>query len=202
MPVTVPEGTSIMRAAAARRQRRAQAVRHRHAEGVRLVPAVPRRDRGPRAATRRRARRSSPTASRSGPTVQKLTQLRSGVMELYISDHPLDCARPVRRTATAKLQDMAGEARRHRACATASTAENHLHAAQGREQPLLHFRPEPVHRLLALRARVRRSAGDVCADDSGPRLRVRRSRRARTSRSSSPSACRAARASRRARPAR
>ena len=39
-------------------------------------------------------------------------QLRRGVMELYVSDHPLDCE-AVRPTAHCELQDMAAERRRH-----------------------------------------------------------------------------------------
>ena len=45
--VTVPEGTSIMRAAMERGHADPEALRHRHARGVRLLPALPGRDRGP-----------------------------------------------------------------------------------------------------------------------------------------------------------
>ena len=47
-PVTVPAGTSIMRAAAELGHADPEAVRDRHLRGVRLVPPVPGRDRGPR----------------------------------------------------------------------------------------------------------------------------------------------------------
>ena len=72
--------------------------------------------------------------------------------------------------------------------------ENHLDARDGRVQPVLHVRPDQVHRLLALRAGLRRSAGHLRADRSQgrgfdskvtpggtdvPRLRVRLVRRLR-----------------------
>ena len=77
------------------------------------------------------------------------------------------------------------------------TGKNHQHARQGREQPVLHLRSDEVHRLLALRAGVRRSAGHVRADDSGPRLRFEGLREPERAVPSPPSACRAAPASRR-----
>ncbi len=120
-PVTVPEGTSIMRAAALGRQRRPEALRHRHAQGVRLVPPVPGRDRRPARATRRRARRSSPTASRSGPQSHEavaapqqrdgaLPLRPSGRLRLDLRERPLRSARHGRRSSASP------------ACGTASTA--------------------------------------------------------------------------------
>ena len=46
--VTVPAGTSVMRAAMELGVAHPQALRHRQPGGVRLLPAVPGRDRGPR----------------------------------------------------------------------------------------------------------------------------------------------------------
>ena len=46
--VTVPEGTSIMRAAMEARHADSEALRHRHGRCVRLLPAVPGRNRRPR----------------------------------------------------------------------------------------------------------------------------------------------------------
>ena len=48
-------------------------------------------------------------------------------------------------------------------------------AADRRQQPLLRLRPVQVHRLLALRAGLRRGPGHVRADHRGPRLRLARS---------------------------
>ena len=75
-------------------------------------------------------------------------------------------------------------------------------AGKGRVQPVLHLRSDQVHRLLALRARVRGSAGHVCADHRRPRLRVDDFSRARRRASSIPNACRAAPACRPAPPPR
>ena len=169
-PVTVPEGTSIMRAAASVGRQHPEAVRHRHAEGVRLVPPVPGRDRRPPRLSRRRARRSVADGHEGADREPRSsTQLRRGVMELYISDHPLDCV-SCPANGHCELQDMAAKLgitdialRRWRQEPPAR--------CQGHEQPVLHLRSDDVHRLLALRARVRRSAGHVRADDPGPRLR-------------------------------
>ena len=48
---------------------------------------------------------------------------------------------------------------------------------QGHQQPVLRVRPGEVHRLFALRARVRRGPGHVRADDRRPGLRLARLRR-------------------------
>ena len=68
--VTVPEGTSIMRAAMEAGRRDPEALRHRHARRLRLLPPLPGRDRGPRRhagllhhAGRRRAWWSTPRPS-------------------------------------------------------------------------------------------------------------------------------------------
>jgi hypothetical protein len=45
---------------------------------------------------------------------------------------------------------------------------------QGHLEPVFHLRPDQVHRLLALRARLRGGAGHLRADDHRPRLRFAR----------------------------
>jgi hypothetical protein len=78
---------------------------------------------------------------------QRLKQIRRGVMELYISDHPLDCL-TCAANGDCELQDMAGAS----ACATCATATrapitcspsrmaSQLRVdAEGREQPLFHL---------------------------------------------------------------
>ena len=55
---------------------------------------------------------------------------------------------------------------------------NHLDPAKDESQPLFHLRSVEVHRLLALRARLRGGAGHLRADHRRPRLRLRVSRRA------------------------
>ena len=90
VPVTVPEGTSIMRAAATMGRRipklcATDALKSFGSCRLCLVEIEGRRG-YPASCT---------TLVAEGLKVRtetpKLTQLRRGVMELYISDHPLDC---------------------------------------------------------------------------------------------------------------
>ena len=103
-------------------------------------------------------------------------------MELYISDHPLDCL-TCAANGDCELQDMAG-AVGLRDVRYGYAGDNHLDLEQGHVQPVLHVRLVEVHRLLALRARVRGGAGNVRAHDRRPRLRRLVSRPAPTARSS------------------
>ena len=95
-------------------------------------------------------------------------------MELYISDHPLDCL-TCSANGDCELQDMAGvvglrEVRYgYRRARTTSTRR------QDTRNPYFDFDASQVHRLLALRAGLRRGPGHVRADDRGPRLRLARS---------------------------
>ena len=77
-------------------------------EGLRLLPPVPGRDRGPRAARPPPARRRSRQGMKVHTQTERLGALRKGVMELYISDHPLDCL-TCAANGDCELQDMAGE---------------------------------------------------------------------------------------------
>jgi formate dehydrogenase major subunit len=87
----------------------------------------------------------------------RLEKLRRGVMELYISDHPLDCL-----TCSAnndcELQDTAAEVGL-RDVRYGYAGDNHLGAGDRHVEPLFRFRSQQVHRLFALRARLRRGAG-------------------------------------------
>ncbi len=110
---------------------------------------------------------------------ERLKQIRKGVMELYISDHPLDCL-TCAANGDCELQDMAG-AVGLREVRYGYDGENHTQAGEGREQPVLHLRSVQVHRLLALRARLRGGAGHLRAHHPGPRLRLQGlARRARS----------------------
>ena len=111
---------------------------------------------------------------------ERLKKLRKGVMELYISDHPLDCL-TCAANGDCELQDMAG-AVGLRDVRYGYEGENHVFAkarrrdqrqldAEGRVQSLLHLRSLEVHRLLALRPRLRGSARHLRADHLRPRLR-------------------------------
>ena len=100
----------------------------------------------------------------------RLERLRRGVMELYISDHPLDCL-----TCSAnndcELQAQAGNVGL-RDVRYGYDGANHLKAPTDASNPYFTFESSKVHRLLALRARLRRSARHVRADNSRPRIRL------------------------------
>ncbi len=91
-------------------------------------------------------------------------------MELYISDHPLDCL-TCSANGDCELQDMAG-AVGLREVRYGYDGANHLDPRQGRVEPVFHLRSVEMHRLLALRARLRRGAGHVRADHRRARFRL------------------------------
>ena len=101
-------------------------------------------------------------------------------MELYISDHPLDCL-TCAANGDCELQDMAGavglrevrygyDGENHVFAKSADGTANDQFKPKDTLQPLLPVRTVEVHRLLALRARLRRSSGHVRADDRRSRL--------------------------------
>ena len=115
----------------------------------------------------------------------RLKDIRRGVMELYISDHPLDCL-TCAANGDCELQDMAG-AVGLRDVRYGYEGDNHVFKTRNdggvdnfqwmpkdESQPLFHLRSVEMHRLLALRARLRGSAGHLRADHRGPRLRLPR----------------------------
>ena len=107
---------------------------------------------------------------------REAAKLRRSVMELYISDHPLDCL-TCPANGDCELQDMAG-AVGLREVRYGYDGANHLKSTaanrgEGRVQPVLHLRPHQVHRLLPLRARLRGDPGHLRPDRAGPRLRSR-----------------------------
>ena len=110
---------------------------------------------------------------------ERLKKLRKGVMEFYISDHPLDCL-TCAANGDCELQDMAG-AVGLRDVRYGYEGENHVPPSRTaaatttgcrRTNPT---RTSPtileMHRLLALRARLRGGAGHLRTDHLGPRLR-------------------------------
>ena len=113
---------------------------------------------------------------------EKVRRLRKGVMELYLSDYPTDFLTSSANGGT-ELQEMAGVVGLREI--RYEPGDNHVSpqperrgepapSPEGRQQPLFRLRPGQVHRLLALRARLRRGAGHLRADDRRPRLRQRR----------------------------
>ena len=105
----------------------------------------------------------------------KLRQLRRGVMELYISDHPLDCL-TCAANGNCELQDAAGEVGL-RDVRYGYDGANHLAAPTDESNPYFQFDAVEMHRLLALRAGVRGGAGHLRADHPGARLRLQGRRR-------------------------
>ena len=111
---------------------------------------------------------------------ERLKTIRNGVMELYISDHPLDCL-TCSANGDCELQDMAG-AVGLRDVRYGYQGENHVFAKQtggavnanwlpkDEIKSLFHLRSLEVHRLLALRARLRGDPRHLCAHHRRPRL--------------------------------
>ncbi len=137
-PVTVAAGTSIMRAAAE--------------VGV-MVPKLCATDSlEPFGSCRLclveiEGRRGTPasctTAAEPGMKVrtssQKLSRMRRGMMELYISDHPLDCL-TCSANGNCELQDMAGVVGL-REVRYGYDGENHLHPGKDESNPYFSFEP-------------------------------------------------------------
>ena len=162
---------------------------------TRSAPAASAWSRSKGAAARRPpARRRSAKAwwCRRRPTGSNA--IRRGVMELYISDHPTRLARHGRQWRQRvrhgrRVGRPARDPLRHRGRATTSSrktacarqwlADGRLHRPR-RIQSLFHLRSGEMHRLLALRARLRGGAGHLRADHRGPRLRIARRRPACT----------------------
>ncbi|HLG88718.1 MAG TPA: formate dehydrogenase subunit alpha [Alphaproteobacteria bacterium] len=138
MPVTVPEGTSVMRAAAI--------------AGVQ-VPKLCATDSleafgSCRLCLVEIAGRPGTPASCTTPVApglavstqtERLKKLRRGVMELYISDHPLDCL-TCAANGDCELQDMAG-AVGLRDVRYGYNGANHLDAAKDESNPYFTFDP-------------------------------------------------------------
>ena len=167
--VTVPEGTSIMRAAMEIGTADPKALRHRHDGCVRLLPALPRRGGRPRGhagllhhAGGRGDRRSHPDRA-----AEATAQGRDGALHLRPSAGLPDLLGQWRLR-------IAGHGRRGGPARRALRPERRA-ASQPRHrclEPVLHLRSVEMHRLLALRPRLRGRAGHLCADHRRPRVRL------------------------------
>ena len=167
--VTVPEGTSIMRAAMERGTQIPKLCATDMLESFgscRLcLVEIEGRNGTPASCT-------TPVAQGMVVKTQtdRLKRLRKGVMELYISEHPLDCL-TCSAAGDCELQDMAG-AVGLREVRYGYDGERHPNPGDRHVEPLLHIRALQVHRLLALRARLRGGARHLRADHRRPRLRL------------------------------
>ena len=134
-----------------------------------------------RAAPARRppAPRRSRAAWWCTPRPTRCKRLRKGVMELYISDHPLDCL-TCAANGDCELQDMAGAVGLREVRYGYDGAQPSQSRRRTTSNPYFTFDPVEVHRLLALRARLRGGAGHLRADHRRPRLRLASSSPGRT----------------------
>jgi len=113
-------------------------VRHRHAEGIWLLPAllveIEGRNGTPASCT-------TPVAPGIAVKTQteRLKRIRRGVMELYISDHPLDCL-TCAANGDCELQDMAG-AVGLREVRYGFEGENHLKDKKDQSNPYFTYDP-------------------------------------------------------------
>ena len=106
---------------------------------------------------------------------EAVSRLRRSVLELYVSEHPMGSCPDSSRCELETLAAAHGidESR----FAGAGYASRPPHAeARRRQQSVLPLRQRPVHRLLALRARLRGHARHVRAHDRRPRHRFARLR--------------------------
>ena len=99
---------------------------------------------------------------------ERLKRLRKGVMELYISEHPLDCL-TCSANGDCELQDMAG-AVGLREVRYGYDGKQPPQSGHRRFQSLFHLRAFEMHRLLALRAGLRGGARHLRADHRRARL--------------------------------
>ena len=170
VPVTVPAGTSVMRAAVDGRRQGPEALRHRQPRSLRLVPPVPRRDRRPQGfpGLVHHAGRAGMKVRTQSAEARRAAPRRDGAVHLRPSARLPDLLRP---TATASCRTWPASVGL-REVRYGYDGANHLDATKDESQPVLHVRSQQVHRLLALRARLRGNAGHVRADHRRPRLRL------------------------------
>ena len=166
--VTVPEGTSVMRAAMEVGTRIPKLCALRHAGLVRQLPHVPGGGRGPQ-------RDPGQLHHASGRGHQGLDADRAP------EAHPPRRDGAVYQRPPAGLPDLRRQWRLRAAghCRRGRPARGPLRLrgrespgrAKGPVQPVFRLRPQQVHRLLPLRPRLRGGAGHLRADGGRPRLR-------------------------------
>ncbi len=197
--VTVPAGTSVMRAAAEMGTKVPKLCATDSLERLRLLPPVPGGDRGPQghAGLLHHAGRSRHEGADPDPAPRQAAPRRDGALHLRPSAGLPDLRRQRRLRA-------AGHGGRSRPARSALRLRRREppEVREGQVQPLFHLRSGQVHRLLALRARLRGGAGHLRADHRRARLRLASCRPGRTRTSSIPNASPAAPACRPARPRR
>ena len=154
----------------ARRCANPETLRHRLAEGVRILPPVPGRGRRPQGLPgvlhdpgRARHEGSHAVAEAAAAPAQRRGALR------------VRSPARLRRLPGEWTLRAAGCSRGHgRHAVPLGTGQVPARHGAGRQQSVFRFQPGPVHRLLALRPRLRRDAEHPRADDRGPRFRLAR----------------------------
>lgn len=101
---------------------------------------------------------------------ERLDRLRKGIMELYVSDHPVAALDPAGHGDIALL-DTAAEVGLTEVRYGFDGAR-HRDTGLDESQSLFQLRPRQVHRLLALCAGLRGCAGHLRSDHYRPRLRI------------------------------
>ena len=148
----------------------AEAVRHRQHEGVRLLPLVPGGDRR----TPRNARFLHHTGGAGHEGADFITEAREASARRDGAVHfrpsaGLPDLRGKRQLRTAGYGRSGGLAR---GPLRLRRRESFRRQRERRVEPVLQFRARQMHRMLALRARLRRSAGHFRADHRGPWIRL------------------------------
>ena len=151
-----------------------EAVRHRHAGRIRLLPRVPVRDRGPR-------RHAGVLHHAGGARHEGLHHRRARAPHTPRRDGTVPDRPPARRLHLAgrRQQRIPGDGRTDRRAPGALRPERRQSPAfrDRRIQPLLPVRSGALHRVLTLRARVRGNPEHLRAHHRGPRLRLEGRRR-------------------------
>ena len=153
-PITVPAGHLHHARRGAGRSRRARS----SAPPTRSSTSVPAACAWSRSRAARDSRPRAPPKSPPGMKVrtqsEALTKMRRGVLELYVSEHPMGSCPDASRCELETLA--AGTWHRASRASRAADRASRAHAAARRcQQSVFPFRQRPVHRLLALRARLR-----------------------------------------------
>ena len=168
--VAVPEGTSVIRAAAEAGHPHPETLRDRFAGAVRLMPFVPGRNRRPARLPRlvhdARARRDE--SAHREPGARAPASRRNGVVHFGSSARLPDLSRQ-RQLRTA---GHGGRGRSARGALSQRRRREPSACGEGRVESVFHFRSVEMHRVLAMRPRVRGSAGHVRTDDRRARIFV------------------------------
>ncbi len=160
--VAVPEGTSVIRAADDGRNPYPETVRDRFARSVRLVPFVPGRSRRPT----RLPRFVHDSRSRRDESAHRKSRARATAARRHGAVHFRSSARlpDLSRQRQLRTAGHGGRGRPARSALPQRRRRQSSACGEGSIESVFHFRSVQMHRVLAMRPRVRRSAGHLRAD--------------------------------------